>query len=249
MGLFFLLTTLGSIVGIVAIFVQCAMSLQLNPSRIRFDDVSQAYEDTLFRKLFSSVPRREFALNKVSFDVDGGNFLVILGASSSGKSTILRLLHGTEQPVSGSISVESTSRPIYLDRKPSAGDRRTIETLLIERFEAKEIGVAICDLIELDYKKETSDLTASESYKYALVEACMASMAVKCPCAPVLLLDEWMDSETSIVVHKVEEAILQLTQSIGAIVLCVTHRPNLFRDSHECMTMCRGEVLSRGRTK
>lgn len=240
--------TLASI-GIFAFFIQCALSLQLNPSRIRFEDVSQAYEDTLLRKLFSSVPRREFALNKVSFDVDTGKFLVILGASSSGKSTILRLLHGTEQPVSGSISVESTSRPIYLDSKPCAGVSRTIETLLIERFGANEIGVAICDLMELDHKKATSDLTASESYKYALVEACMASMAVECPCAPVILLDEWMDLETSTVVHKVEKAILQLTQGIGAIILCVTHRPNLFRYSHECMTMCRGEVLSRGRTK
>jgi ABC-type multidrug transport system fused ATPase/permease subunit len=248
MCLWFPSLTLSSI-GILAVFFQFAFSLQLSPSRIRFEDVSQAYEDTLLRKLFSSVPRREFALNAVSFDLEAGTFLVILGASSSGKSTILRLLQGTEQPVSGSIYVESTSRPIYLDRKPYFDDRRTIETFLLERFEAKEIGVAICALLELDEKKTTSDLTASESYKFALVEACMASMAEKYPCAPILLLDEWMDMETSTVVHKVEKAILQLTQHIGAIILCVSHRPNLFRHSHESMTMCRGEILSRGRTK
>lgn len=212
-------------------------------------DVSQSYEDTLFRRLFSSIPRRDFALNRVSFEVKSGTFLVILGASSSGKSTILRLVHGSEKPVSGNIVLESTSTPVYLDRKPEYNDRQTIETILLERYESIAFGVTICELISLDMNKKPSELSPSETYKFGLVEACMKSVAVREPCAPILLLDEWMDLETSIVAQKVEEAILELTEGIGAIILYVTHKPNLLRASHECMTMCRGEILSRGRTR
>ncbi|KAI2498838.1 hypothetical protein MHU86_15639 [Fragilaria crotonensis] len=181
-------------------------------------DVSQSYEDTLFRRLFSSIPRRDFALNRVSFEVKSGSFLVILGASSSGKSTILRLVHGSEKPVSGNIVLESTSTPVYLDRKPEYNDRQTIETILLERYESIAFGVTICELISLDMNKKPSELSPSETYKFGLVEACMKSVAVREPCAPILLLDEWMDLETSIVAQKVEEAILELTEGIGAII-------------------------------
>ena len=42
-------------------------------------------------------------LDDVSFDVGAGEFVAVVGATGSGKSTILRLLLGFEQPLSGSI--------------------------------------------------------------------------------------------------------------------------------------------------
>ena len=236
---------------ILTLFLQSSLSLQLTPSRVSFVDVSQSYEETLLRRLFSSIPRREFALNSVSFEAESGSFLVILGASSSGKSSILRLVHGIEKPVSGNVCLDSTSTPVYLDRKSEHlyNDKQTIESILLERFEDSTIGASICDLIALDMSKKPSELTPSETYKFGLVEACMKSIAVHEPCSPILLLDEWMDLETSTVTYKVEKAITELTESLGAIVLYVTHKPYLLRLSHECMTMCRGEILSRGRTR
>ncbi len=42
-------------------------------------------------------------LEDVSFDVAAGEALVLLGASGSGKTTILRIIAGLEQPDSGSV--------------------------------------------------------------------------------------------------------------------------------------------------
>ena len=45
------------------------------------------------------------ALDDVSFDVDQGEFIVILGPSGAGKSTLLRILNGLTRPTEGTIEI------------------------------------------------------------------------------------------------------------------------------------------------
>jgi putative spermidine/putrescine transport system ATP-binding protein len=46
------------------------------------------------------------AVRKLSLDVRAGEFLSLLGASGSGKSTVLRMIAGLEEPDSGTISID-----------------------------------------------------------------------------------------------------------------------------------------------
>src|SRR5689334_13409035 len=46
---------------------------------------------------------RNLVVDRVNFQVEDGEFLVLLGPSGGGKSTILRLICGLEQPDSGQI--------------------------------------------------------------------------------------------------------------------------------------------------
>lgn len=50
-------------------------------------------------------------LDDVSFNVDQGEFFVLLGPSGSGKTTCLRMLAGLDRPTSGRISIDGT--PVF----------------------------------------------------------------------------------------------------------------------------------------
>ncbi len=57
------------------------------------------------KKIYKIGTNRVYALNSISFEVQRGEFLAIVGTSGSGKSTCLNMLAGLEHPTSGTISI------------------------------------------------------------------------------------------------------------------------------------------------
>ena len=52
-----------------------------------------------------SYPNGVHALNQVSLKIEDGEFVYVIGATGSGKSTMIKLLNGEEVPDSGKILV------------------------------------------------------------------------------------------------------------------------------------------------
>ena len=59
-------------------------------------------------KTYGSGEAQVRALDKVSFTVDKGEFVAIIGPSGSGKSTLLHILGGVDRPTSGKVFIEGT---------------------------------------------------------------------------------------------------------------------------------------------
>ena len=58
-------------------------------------------------KVFGRLPRAVVALDSISLDVAPGEFVCVVGASGCGKTTLLNLIAGLDQPTSGSVDVGS----------------------------------------------------------------------------------------------------------------------------------------------
>ena len=66
------------------------------------DNISKTFRDTTGRDGPASVE----SLREVSFCVDEGEFVCLLGPSGSGKSTLLRIVNGLVAPTSGSVCLD-----------------------------------------------------------------------------------------------------------------------------------------------
>ena len=60
-------------------------------------------------KIYGTGENQVKALDDVSFSVQKGEFLAIIGPSGSGKSTLLHVLGGVDVPTSGKVFMEGTS--------------------------------------------------------------------------------------------------------------------------------------------
>ena len=69
------------------------------------DDISLAFKKVLTKEQRSLVDEKFYALKNVSFQVDGGMNLGIIGKNGAGKSTILKLISKITYPDSGNINV------------------------------------------------------------------------------------------------------------------------------------------------
>lgn len=62
---------------------------------------------------------KQIAVNHIDFTIDEGEFVVILGQSGAGKSTVLNMLGGMDTPTSGKVIVDGAEVSSMNDRKLS----------------------------------------------------------------------------------------------------------------------------------
>lgn len=66
-------------------------------------------------KVYSQGTDKVYALNNLSFEIEKGEFVVILGPSGSGKSTLLHILGGLDNPTEGEVVVDGVNIAGYSD--------------------------------------------------------------------------------------------------------------------------------------
>ncbi len=106
---------------------------------IRFEDVKKTYH----------IGEMEIeALSGVDFSVDEGEFVVVLGASGAGKSTILNILGGMDRATSGPVLVNGGNISEYSDRE-------------LTKYRREQVGFIF------QFYNLISNLTALENVEFA----------------------------------------------------------------------------------
>lgn len=83
-------------------------------------------------KIYGTGENQVKALDDVSFSVNKGEFLAIIGPSGSGKSTLLHILGGVDTPTSGKIFMEGTD--VYAQNESQLAIFRRRQVGLIYQF-------------------------------------------------------------------------------------------------------------------
>jgi ABC-type Fe3+/spermidine/putrescine transport system ATPase subunit len=174
-------------------------------------------------------------LENISFDVAEGEALVLLGASGSGKTTILRIIAGLEQPYTGKIMLHGKDVTELPPRERGIGvifqsyalfPKMTVEKnigygLRIRRRRRKEIKATVNELLSLvqleDHRKKyPSQLSGGQQQRVAIAR----TLAYK---PEVLLFDEpfgALDAQTRVHLRREIRALLR---KVNVPAIFITH--------------------------
>ncbi|TCP52769.1 putative ABC transport system ATP-binding protein [Tumebacillus sp. BK434] len=196
------------------------------------------------KKVFGEGQAQVTALHGVDLTLEYGEFVVIMGASGSGKSTFLHILGGLESPTSGEILL-SGAREQKFDREPYATQYRREKIGFVFQFFnllsalTAEENVALPLLLAGASKKELRERAQEMLRRVGLSErrthrpsemsggqqqrVALARALVHRP--QVLLADEPtgnLDSQTS---AEMLELLLNMRAELGQSIVLVTHDP------------------------
>jgi NitT/TauT family transport system ATP-binding protein len=188
-------------------------------------DGSPAVSLAAISKVFGTRTNATPALDRVSLTVARGEFVCVLGASGCGKSTMLNLVAGLDQPTSGTMHV-ATERPALMFQEaalfPWLNVQGNVELALklggIPKAERKPRVRQLLQLVHLDEfaTRRPHELSGGMRQRVALARA----LAQR---SELLLMDEpfgALDAMTRDLLHDELEALWTTTD---LTVLFVTH--------------------------
>lgn len=164
------------------------------------------------------------ALQNINLDINQGEFIALVGMSGGGKSTLLRLIAGLEQPTTGSVSIESDHTKSLM-RVMFQEDRLLPWMSVLDNLSfgskdknTKAHAQELLELVELgDYADQfPNQLSGGQKQRVALARALMSQ-------PQILLLDEPLGALDALTRRKMQDLILDICQKQNLTTILVTH--------------------------
>ncbi len=177
-------------------------------------------------------------LQDISLDIQAGELIALLGKSGSGKTTILRILSGLEQPTHGNATIAVPHSVVFQEPR-LVPNKRVWKNVVLGRRGARWRAHAITLLEEVGLARHVDAwpglLSGGEAQRVGVARA--LSTAPK-----LLLLDEPFAALDALTRLEVQTLTLRLKAEHGFAALLVTH------DVDEAIALAdRVIVLSEGR--
>lgn len=208
-------------------------------------------------RVFGKGDGRQVAVDHVSFTIDEGEFVVILGRSGAGKSTVLNMLGGMDTPDEGQVIVDGKEVSAMNDSELSSYRADTIGFIFqfynlipgLTAFEnvalVKDIKKNSLDANEMlervglsDQKnKFPSQMSGGQQQRVSIARALAKNPRI-------ILGDEptgALDSETGLIVL---EMLQKLSTEEGNTVILVTHNSDIAKCANKVIHMRNGKISS-----
>jgi putative ABC transport system ATP-binding protein len=200
------------------------------------------------------------ALKGVSFTIDAGEFVAVMGESGSGKSTLLSIVGTLNSPTSGRLMVDDID--IYALKKDARADFRResigfvfqnfnlipyltlAENVMLplaiireKRAKKRSLALAALDRVGLSQKSDRlpSQISGGEQERVAIARAIVGR-------PPIILADEPtgnLDSKTG----KEIMGIVNTLNSEGMTIIMVTHNADYAAYAHRVLRVADGQLM------
>lgn len=211
-------------------------------------------------KFYGSKDSEVKALNNVSFSVNAGEFISIIGPSGSGKSTLLHLLGALDNPSSGNVFIEGENIYTYKEEKKSILRRRKIGFVfqffnlvpILDVEENLSLPVLIDEnKVDMDYLNEVikflgledrrkhlpSELSGGQQQRVAIGRALINKPSI-------ILADEPtgnLDTKTS---KEIMEILRLSAKKFNQTLIVITHNIEIANMADRVIKIEDGEIVS-----
>ncbi|MGN1167110.1 MAG: ABC transporter ATP-binding protein [Lachnospiraceae bacterium] len=214
---------------------------------VKFQDVVKTY---------GTGEGMQTAVDHISFTINEGEFVVILGQSGAGKSTVLNMMGGMDQPSEGTVTVAGREISSMNDKQLGTYRADVIgfifqfynllpsltayENIALVKSIVKNAGNAdeLLKLVGLEHCRDKfpSQMSGGEQQRVSIARA-----LAKNP--QILLGDEptgALDSETGVIVL---ELLQKLCREHGKTVVLVTHNADIAKCADKVINMKNGKII------
>lgn len=200
-----------------------------------------------------------YALNKVSLEVKQGEYLVIIGPSGSGKSSMVNIIGGLDTPTSGTVEVDGHNLSHMHDNELSAYRNQTVG-FVFQSFnlqpansildnvmlplvlsgakpdKRRELAIEYLKMVGLGHRLDhrPSELSSGQQQLAAIARALIMQ-------PKILIADEPTGNLDSARGQEILTALNQINEQ-GTTLLIVTHDPNMAHLADRIVQMNDGKL-------
>lgn len=202
------------------------------------------------------------ALDNVSFSVEKGEFVAIIGPSGSGKSTLLHILGGVDVPTSGSVIIDGTDiskldeTALAIFRRRQIGliyqfynlipiltveENMTLPLLLDGKKPDKNMINELTEILGLSKRLKflPNQLSGGQQQRVSIGRALVNNPAL-------MLADEPtgnLDSRNS---HEIISLLRRFNREHGQTVIIITHDENIALSADRTIAIVDGKIVKDG---
>lgn len=212
-------------------------------------------------KTYNPGPNEIRALDDVSFDIQEGEFVAIIGSSGSGKSTLMNMLGGLDKPSAGTVRIGAAALS-RMSGKQLAKFRNETIGFVFQQFQLLPKKSALQNVIlPLHYRRpkesnmegrardsltrvglaarmghKPTELSGGQQQRVAIARALVG--------APKLLLADEPTGALDSVTSEEVMALLNDLNAQGLTIILITHDPEVAAAARRIITFKDGKILS-----